>query len=80
MLVLVLGYELICPCLSFKSFTPYNNTILMVLCLTDRQHSFFVVRGAAGVAIALSEFRVAEKRTEREIDSPLLSAPWDLKA
>ena len=41
---------------------------------------FFVVRGGAGVALALPEFRVAEKRTEREIDSPLLSAPWDLKA
>ena len=36
-----------------------------------------VVRGGAGGAISPSKFGVAEKRTEREIDSLLLSAPPD---
>ena len=33
----------------------------------------------AGGALAPPEFGVSEKRTERETDSPLLSAPPDLK-
>ena len=37
-----------------------------------------VVRGGAGGALAPPEFWVSEKRTEREIDSLLLSAPPDL--
>ena len=38
-----------------------------------------VVRGGAGGALASPEFGVSEKRTERERDSLLLSAPSDLK-
>ena len=38
-----------------------------------------VVRGGAGGTIAPPEFGVLEKRTEREMDSQLLSAPPDLK-
>ena len=38
-----------------------------------------VVRGFAGDKLAPPEFRVSEKRTEREIDSLLLSAQPDLK-
>ena len=39
-------------------------------------HGRAVVRGGA---LAPKEFGVSEKRTEREIDSLLLSAPSDLK-
>ena len=38
-----------------------------------------VVRGGAEGALAPPEIRALEKRTEREIDSLLLSAPSDLK-
>jgi hypothetical protein len=47
---------------------------------TQKCHSA-VVRGGAGAggALAPSEFGVSGKRTEREIDSLLLSAPPDFK-
>jgi hypothetical protein len=35
--------------------------------------------GIAGGARAPPEFRGSEKRTEKEIDNPLLQAPLDLK-
>ena len=38
-----------------------------------------VVSGDAGDALAPPEFGVSEKRTERGMDSILLSAPPDLK-
>ena len=38
-----------------------------------------IVRGGAGVALAPPDLGVSERRTEREIDSLLLSAPPDLK-
>ena len=38
-----------------------------------------VIRGGAEGALAPPEFGVLEKKTEREIDSLLLSAPPDLK-
>ena len=38
-----------------------------------------VVGGGSLGALALSEFGVSEKTTEREMDSLLLSAPPDLK-
>ena len=38
-----------------------------------------VVKGGAGGALALPEFLVSEKKTEREMDSLLLSAPPGLK-
>ena len=38
-----------------------------------------VVRGGTGGTLAPPEFKVSEKRTEREIDSLLLSAPPNLK-
>ena len=37
-----------------------------------------VVRGGAGGALAPPEFGVSEKRTEREMDSLLLSEPQGL--
>jgi hypothetical protein len=41
--------------------------------------SLAVVRGGAGDAFAPPEFEVSEKRTEREMESPLQSAPPGLK-
>ena len=45
----------------------------------DRLFPGAVVRGGTGGTLTPPEFRVSERRTEREIDSLLLSAPPDLK-
>ena len=49
------------------------------LSLCTYQYYRAVVRGGAGDALAPPEFGALEKRTEREIDSLLLSAPPCLK-